>query len=102
MPTNEARKVDSWDEEVTDVAPKQVDSWDEEVVDEPVKKKVTPSPSQTQSEWGSLDCEDAEEYDSCSSDTWQTSAVSLVVLLVIFVVLFNVVLFTGSLLSETV
>ena len=49
MPTNEARKVDSWDEEVTDVAPKQVDSWDEEVVDEPVKKKVTPSPSQTQS-----------------------------------------------------
>ncbi len=49
MPTNEARKVDSWDEEVTDVAPKQVDSWDEEVVDEPVKKKVTPSPLQTQS-----------------------------------------------------
>ena len=40
MPTNEARKVDSWDEEVTDVAPKQVDSWDEEVVDEPVKKKL--------------------------------------------------------------
>ena len=53
MPTNEARKVDSWDEEVTDVAPKQVDSWDEEVVDEPVKKKVTPSPLQTQS---SLNC----------------------------------------------
>ena len=49
MPTNEAKKVDSWDEEVTDVAPKQVDSWDEEVVDEPVKKKVTPPPSQVQS-----------------------------------------------------
>ena len=49
-----------------------------------------------------IDCEDAEEYDLCSSDTWQTSAVSLVVLLVIFAVLFNVVLFTGSLLSETV
>lgn len=41
MPTNEARKVDSWDEEVTDVAPKQVDSWDEEVVDEPVKKSYS-------------------------------------------------------------
>ena len=33
------KKVDSWDEEVTDKPAMKVDTWDEDVVDSPVKKK---------------------------------------------------------------